>query len=53
MDFKLRLHSDDPEVIAKRDAFMHALNTDPDMHTKAASAMNENIEDMFEVPVAS
>lgn len=53
MDFKLRLHSDAPEVVAGRDAFMHALNTDPDVHTKTASSMNEAIEDMFEFPTTS
>ncbi|CAK7227286.1 hypothetical protein SEUCBS140593_006526 [Sporothrix eucalyptigena] len=48
IDFKLRLHSDIPEIVARRDAYMHALNTDPDIHMKAASAMNAAIEDMFE-----
>ena len=49
-DFKLRLHSTKPEYVASREAYMHALNTDPDVHAKAASAMNETIEDMFESP---
>ncbi|KAF4784581.1 hypothetical protein HER10_EVM0009933 [Colletotrichum scovillei] len=50
-DFKLRLHSDDPEVVAEREAFIYALNNDPDVHKKAASSMNENIQDMFEGPL--
>ena len=53
MDFKLRLHSDIPEVVARRDAYMHALNTDPDIHMKAASAMNAAIDDMFESSASS
>ncbi|KAF4456816.1 FAD NAD(P)-binding domain-containing [Fusarium albosuccineum] len=53
IDFKLRLHSGHPEVVAQRDIYLHALKTDPDVHTKAASSMNETIEDMFEVLTAS
>ena len=52
IDFKLRLHSNAPEIVAERDAFMHALNTDPDVHKKAASSMDEAIKDMFELPAS-
>jgi hypothetical protein len=53
INFKLRLHSTDPEIVAQRDEFMHALNSDPGIHLKMASIMNDAIEDMFEVPAVS
>ncbi|KAK9415457.1 hypothetical protein SUNI508_10481 [Seiridium unicorne] len=49
IDFKLRVHGTDPESIAQRDAFMEALNTDPSINMKMATAMNSQTEDMFEV----
>jgi hypothetical protein len=49
IDFKLRLHSNDPEIASKRDAFMSALNNDPEIHLKMASMMNNTVEDMFEL----
>lgn len=49
MEFKLRLHSNVSKVVAERDAFINALNTDPDVHTKAASSIDDAIEDMFEL----
>lgn len=52
IDFKLRLHSNDPEIVARREGFMDALNNDPDIHVKTASMMNEAVEDMFEVRAA-
>ncbi|KAM5359706.1 hypothetical protein ACJZ2D_014275 [Fusarium nematophilum] len=50
IDFKLRLHSTNPEVVAAREGFFNALNNDPDIHLKTATMMNEQVEDMFEVP---
>ncbi|KAK5227432.1 hypothetical protein LTR99_005556 [Exophiala xenobiotica] len=50
IDFKLRVHSFHPEVQAARDGFFDALNTDPSMHLKMATMMNEVIEDEFALP---
>lgn len=49
-DFKLRLHSADPEIVAAREGFFDALNKDPGIHLKTATMMNEQVEDMFEIP---
>ncbi|KAH7161029.1 hypothetical protein EDB81DRAFT_642266 [Dactylonectria macrodidyma] len=49
-DLKLRLHSADPQIVADRQAFFDALNNDPAIHLKMATMMNEQVEDMFEVP---
>ncbi|EXJ93193.1 hypothetical protein A1O3_01750 [Capronia epimyces CBS 606.96] len=49
IDFKLRLHSSDPDVERARAVFFHALNTDPEIHLKMASMMNEVVDDEFEL----
>lgn len=48
IEFKLRLHSTQSEIEARRDSFFDALNNDPSIHIKMATMMNEAVEDMFE-----
>lgn len=48
IDFKLRLHSMHPDIVSKRETYMNMLNNDPDIHVKAASAMNNAIDNLFE-----
>ncbi|KAJ3538858.1 hypothetical protein NM208_g5728 [Fusarium decemcellulare] len=40
VNFKLRLHSNEPSVVSERDAFFEALNNDPEIALKMASKMN-------------
>ncbi|PNS18824.1 hypothetical protein CAC42_5363 [Sphaceloma murrayae] len=50
IDFKLRVHSNHPDVAASREKFFDALNNDPDIHLKMATMMNEVIQDEFSLP---
>jgi hypothetical protein len=53
IDFKKRVHFFDPETIESRAAFFAHLNSGPEFSTKMARAMNEVIEDEFELaPIA-
>lgn len=45
---KLRLHSSDPEIVAKREEFFDNMKNSPEFHVKVASAMNEIMDDIFE-----
>ncbi|KAF8242481.1 FAD/NAD(P)-binding domain-containing protein [Wilcoxina mikolae CBS 423.85] len=46
---KLRLQSDDPEVVRDREAFFARVNGDPEFLREMANQMNEVLEDNFEV----
>ncbi|EXJ67585.1 uncharacterized protein A1O5_09598 [Cladophialophora psammophila CBS 110553] len=50
IDFKLRVHSFHPDVEAARNGLFYALNTDPSMHLKMATMMNEITKDEFALP---
>jgi len=52
-EFKQRIHFFVPETVEKRDAFFDTMNNDPEMSLKMARAMNEIIEDEFDVRPAA
>jgi hypothetical protein len=46
---KLRLQSDDSEVVQEREAFFSRVNGDPEFLKEMANQMDEVLEDNFEV----